>query len=484
MGCFQRPAKENGMKGTILVVDDEKGQREILKTILETEGYDVATATGGLDALQKVQKSRFDLVITDLKMPGMDGAALLGNIRKEKPTTSVVMITAHGSIDSAVETIRKGAFDYLTKPVDRERLIMVAGKAVEKAALLSENVQLREQLEERFRPEGIVGNDSKMREIFRMIKKVSGSSATVLIYGESGTGKELVAKALHYSSPRSVNRFMAINCAAIPENLLETELFGYEKGAFTGAYAATAGLFETAHNGTILLDEIGDMSFALQAKLLRVLQEKEIRRVGGSKSTPVNVRIIAATNKDLSSEIAQGRFREDLFYRLNVITFKLPPLRDRKTDIPELAGYFIQKANKSFDKKTRGLTEETINILTNYLWPGNVRQLESVIERAVLLSETDMIGVENLPMEITARPITLGSIDFELPEDGISFEEFEKDLIVKAMAKSSGVLGKAAILLGMSYRTLQYRLNKFGISKESFTAPKGVSPKPKSLQKE
>ena len=472
------------MKGAILVVDDEKGQREILKTILEAEGYDVAAAAGGLDALQKVQKNRFDLVITDLKMPGMDGAALLENILKERPSTSVVMVTAHGSIDSAVEAIRKGAFDYLTKPIDREKLIIAAKKAIEKAALLSENLHLREQLEERFRPEGMIGNDSKMREIFRMIKKVSGSSATVLIYGESGTGKELVAKSLHYSSPRSVNPFMAINCAAIPENLLETELFGFEKGTFTGAYASTAGLFEAAHNGTIFLDEIGDMSIALQAKLLRVLQEKEIRRVGGSKSTAVNVRIISATNKDLQHEIAQGRFREDLFYRLNVISFKLPPLRERRVDIPELAGYFIQKANISFEKKITGLTEEAINLFTNYSWPGNVRQLESVIERAVLLTETYMIGVENLPMEITAMPITLGNIDFELPEDGISFEEFEKGLIVKAMAKSNGVLGKAAALLGMSYRTLQYRLNKFGIYKESFAAPKGVAPKPKSLQKE
>lgn len=472
------------MKGTILAVDDDKGQREILKAILEAEGYDVGVASGGADALSAVQKNRFDLVISDLKMPGMDGRALLENILRERPSASVVIVTAHGSIDSAVEAIRLGAFDYLTKPIDRERLLVVAKKAVEKSLLLSENLQLREQLEERFRPEGMIGNDSKMREIFRILKKVSNSSATVLIYGESGTGKELVAKALHYSSPRSQQPFMAINCAAIPENLLETELFGYEKGAFTGAYAKNVGLFETADNGTIFLDEIGDMNMALQAKLLRVLQEKEIRRVGGSKTIKVNVRMIAATNKDLQNEINQGRFREDLFYRLNVVSFKLPPLRDRKVDIPELTGYFIKRANKSFEKNVRGVADEAINLLMNYSWPGNVRQLESVIERAVLLSESDTITAENLPMEITTKPITLGKIDFELPDDGISFEEFEHEMLVKAMTKANGVLGRAACLLGMSYRTLQYRLNKFGITKETFTAPKGVNAKPKWVSKE
>lgn len=472
------------MKGTILIVDDEKGQREILKDILEAEGYGAATASGALPALEAVQKGRFDLVITDLKMPGMDGRELLENILSEKPSTSVVIVTAHGSIDSAVEAIRLGAFDYLTKPIDRERLLVVAKKAIEKSALLSENIHLREQLEERYRPEGMVGNDSRMREVFRIIKKVSGSSATVLIYGESGTGKELVAKALHYSSQRSSMPFMAINCAAIPEGLLETELFGYEKGAFTGAYARSAGLFETADNGTIFLDEIGDMFMALQSKLLRVLQEKEIRRVGGAKPIKVNVRIIAATNKDLPSEISQGRFREDLYYRLNVVSFKLPPLRDRKVDIPELTGYFIKKANKAFGKRIKGLTDEAGNLLMNYSWPGNVRQLESVIERAVLLNDSDTIDAKSLPMEITTRPITLGAMDFELPEAGISFEDFEKEMLIKAMIKSSGVLGKAASLLGMSYRTLQYRLNKFGIAKESFSAPKGVNSKPKWLTKE
>ncbi|MBI5469233.1 MAG: sigma-54-dependent Fis family transcriptional regulator [Deltaproteobacteria bacterium] len=472
------------MRGRVLVVDDERGQREILKTILEADGYDVGAASGGLEAVAAMQKTGFDLVVTDLKMPGMNGVELLLNILVESPSTSVVIITAHGTIDSAVEAIRRGAFDYLTKPLDREKLLIVAKKAVEKSRLLNENKQLREQLEERFRPEGIIGNDSRMREIFRMIKKVSGSSATVLIYGESGTGKELIAKALHYASPRSHNPFMAINCAAIPETLLETELFGYEKGAFTGAYAKNTGLFEAADNGTILLDEIADMTMSLQSKLLRVIQEKEIRRVGGNRNIKVNVRIIAATNKDLHTEIKNNRFREDLFYRLNVVSFKLPPLRDRRADIPELTACFIKRSNESFGRNIKGVSDETMNILMNYNWPGNVRQLESVIERAVLLSEGGLIEVDGLPMEITTKPITLGKIDFELPEDGISFEEFEKELIVKAMSKANGVLGRAAAILGMSYRTLQYRLNKFDIAKESFSAPKGLNIKPKSLSEE
>ncbi len=469
------------MKGKILVVDDEKGQREILKAILEAEGYDVGTASGGKEALDAIQKTGFDLIITDLKMPGMDGNELMKHILRERPSMSVVVITAHGTIDSAVDAIRLGVFDYLTKPLDREKLLIVAKKAVEKSQLLCENIQLKEQLEKQFRPEGIIGNDNKMREIFRMIKKVSGSSATVLIYGESGTGKELVARALHYAGPRASKPFMAINCAAIPETLLETELFGYEKGAFTGAYARSTGLFEAADNGTIFLDEIGDMNLMLQAKLLRVIQDRELRRVGGNSSIKVNVRLIAATNKDIEEEIKKGRFREDLFYRLNVIAFKIPPLRDRQSDIPELVTYFINKYNTSFDKRIKGVSDEAMNMLLNYNWPGNVRQLEAVIERTVLLHEGDIIGVESLPMEIMTRPVMLGKIDFELPDDGISFEEFEKEMLIKAMVKSNGILGKAAQLLGMSYRTLQYRLNKFGIIKESYSAPKGASFRPKGL---
>ncbi|MEK6589292.1 MAG: sigma-54 dependent transcriptional regulator, partial [Nitrospinota bacterium] len=409
--------------GTILVVDDEKGQREILKTILESEGYNVGVANNGQDALKAIQKASFDLVLTDLKMPGMDGNELFKKIRIESPITSVVILTAHGTIDSAVEVIRLGAFDYLTKPLERDKLLIIAKKAVEKSRLLSENLLLRQQLEDRFRPDCIIGNDSKMREIYRIIKKVSNSSATVVIYGESGTGKELIAKSLHYNSVRSSKPFMAINCAAIPENLLETELFGYEKGAFTDAYARNIGLFEAADGGTIFLDEVGDMSFPLQAKLLRVLQEKEIRRVGGNKNIKVDVRIISATNKNLDSEIKKGHFREELFYRLNIIAFRLPPLRKRSADIPALVTYFIERYNKSQGKNIKGISDGAMNMLLNYNWPGNVRQLEAVIERAVLLTDGEVIDVDVLPMEIMTKPLTLGKIDFEIPDDGISFEK-------------------------------------------------------------
>ena len=469
------------MLGTVLVVDDEKGQREILKTILESEGYDVGVASTGREALDAVEHGSFDLVVTDLKMPGMDGAELLRLIMRERPALSVVMITAHGSIDSAVEAIRDGAFDYLTKPIDRDKLLIVVRKAVEKSRLVAENIKLRAQLERQFRPDGIIGNDGRLREIFRIIRKVSASSASVLICGESGTGKELIARAIHHISIRNSGPFMAINCAAIPETLLETELFGYEKGAFTGAYARNIGLFETANNGTILLDEIGDMTLALQAKLLRVLQEKEIRRVGGSASIKVNVRIISATNKDLSVEIKNGRFREDLFYRLNVISFKVPALKERREDIPELVGYFIKRHNEIGGAGVTGVTEEAMNILMNYNWPGNIRQLEAVIERAAILSDDTLLDVDALPIEIKTRPVTLGKFDFEIPDEGMSFEEFEKEMIIKAMDKSGGVLGKASLLLGMSYRTLQYRLNKFGLAKESFFARKGALNKPKGL---
>lgn len=467
------------MKGTILVVDDERGQREILKTILESEGYDVGVAAGGREAVAAIQKGSFDLVVTDLKMPGMDGGELLEHILGEKPSTSVVIVTAHGTIDSAVGAIRRGAFDYIAKPFDRERILSVAKKAVDKSRLMNENIHLKEQLEQRFRLDGIIGSDSRMREVFRIVKKISGSSATVLIYGESGTGKELIAKAIHYNGARCGAPFMAINCAAIPETLLETELFGYEKGAFTGAYARSIGLFETADNGTIFLDEIGDMTLGLQAKLLRVIQEREIRRVGGSASVKVNVRILSATNKHLADGIKNGWFREDLFYRLNVISFKLPALRDRKSDIPELVAYFIQRHNDASGNCIKGVTDGAMSLLMGYDWPGNVRQLEAAVERAAVMSDGEHIGAETLPMEIMTRSVELGKIAFDIPDEGLSFEAFERDMLTAAMAKSGGVIGRAAALLGMSYRTLQYRLNKFGLEKESFSTPKSAGNRPK-----
>lgn len=454
-------------EGNILIVDDEKGQREILKTIIQGEGYEVMTASNEREALKAIESGVFDAILTDLKMPGGDGTHLLTNILKEMPNISVVIMTAHGTIDSAVEAMKLGAFDYLTKPLERDELLVVLNKAVEKTKLLNENTRLREQLEDKFKIENIIGKDGKMQEVLKIIKKVSNSNSTVLIFGESGTGKELAAKAIHHNSPRRDKPFMDINCAAIPETLLESELFGYEKGAFTGASTRKIGLFESANGGTLFMDEIGDMGIGLQARLLRAIQEREIRRVGGKDNIKIDVRIISATNKNLESEIKDSRFREDLYYRLNVIAFRIPPLRERMGDLPELVSFFISKYNKSLEKKINGISDNALNLLLNYSWPGNVRQLESIIERAVLLTDGAVIETDTLPPEIFNKPLQIGKIDFDIPNDGISFKELEREVLLKAMRKSNWVIAKAAQLLGMSYRTLQYRLNKFGIKRES-----------------
>lgn len=453
-------------EGNILIVDDEKGQREILKTIIQGEGYEVMTASNEREALKAIGEGVFDAIMTDLKMPGGDGTHLLTSILKERPNTSVVIMTAHGTIDSAVEAMKLGAFDYLTKPLERDELLVVLNKAVEKTKLLNENTRLREQLEEKFKIENIIGRDGTMQDVLKIIKKVSNSNSTVLIFGESGTGKELAARAIHHNSPRRDKPFMDINCAAIPETLLESELFGYEKGAFTGASTRKMGLFESANGGTLFLDEIGDMGIGLQARLLRAIQEREIRRVGGKDNIKIDVRIISATNKNLEGEIKEGRFREDLYYRLNVIAFRIPPLRERMGDLPELVSFFISKYNRSLGKKINGISDNALNLLLNYSWPGNVRQLESVIERAVLLTDVSTIEMDTLPPEISNKPIQIGKIDFDIPNDGISFEELEREVLLKAMRKSNWIIAKAAQLLDMSYRTLQYRLNKFGIKRE------------------
>lgn len=453
-------------RGSVLVVDDEKGQREILKTILQGEGYDVVIASNLREASRVLQEDPFDVVLTDLKMPNGDGIQLLTYTMKERPTTSVVMMTAHGTIPSAVEAMRLGAFDYLTKPLERDELLVVIEKAIAASRLISENITLKEELQNRFRIENIIGSDGKMQEVFRLIKKVSHTNSNVLIYGESGTGKELVAKAIHHHSPRRDGPFIAVNCAAIPEGLMESELFGHERGAFTGAFTRRMGLFGSANGGSLFLDEIGDMNIGLQARLLRTIQEKEVRRVGGEETIKVDVRIISATNRDLEGDVRQGRFREDLFYRLNVIAFRLPPLRERVGDIPELVGHFIERHSKAIGKEIQGVSDEAMALLLNYHWPGNVRQLESVIERAVLLAEGERIEVDGLPPEVRNRPYRIGKVDFDIPDEGISFEELEKEVLEKAMRKANWVAARAAQLLGMSYRTLQYRLNKFNIKRD------------------
>lgn len=453
------------VSGRVLIVDDEKGQRDILEAILAREGYRTVSVPGGREALERLEREEYDLLLTDLKMQGMSGMELLDAVLAQNPQQCLIIMTAHGTVDSAVEAMKKGAFDYLEKPLERENLLMTLRRAFDHIKLLQENTLLHKKLQDTIILPDIIGEHPKIREVYRIVNKIAPTTSTVLIYGESGTGKELVARAIHDLSPRRSNAFLAINCAAIPETLIESELFGHEKGSFTGATAREIGIFEAATGGTVFLDEIAEMNVAMQAKLLRAIQEKEVRRVGGKVNVPVDVRIITATNKDLETEIRKGSFREDLYYRLNVIRISLPPLRERGNDIASLADFFVGKYNASSGLDVKGIAKPALKLLMNYSWPGNVRQLESVIERGVLMAEGELIQPEDLPAEIHAGSSPAGDLRLDLPPQGISMEQLERELIVKAMDRSGWVIAKAAPLLGMSYKTLQYRLEKFGIEK-------------------
>jgi len=445
----------------ILVVDDEELQRDIVKTILDDEGYETYTASSGEEALLTINKYNPDVILTDLRMEGMDGIELLDSVQKDSllTCTTMIIMTAHGTISSAVEAMKKGAFDYLTKPLSKDSMLMTVERAIERSGLLKENLQLKRELYDRFRIEGIIGGSCKMQEAVDIMKKVSHSSATIFIRGESGTGKELAARAIHYNSPRRSRPFTALNCACIPENLFESELFGYEPGAFTGAQSRKIGLFEATNNGTLFLDEIGDLPLMMQSKLLRVLQDKEIRRLGGKDPIKVDVRIITATNKDIEKQLAKGNFREELYYRLRVVTIELPALRDRKSDIPELSQFFLNKYSREFGKRIKGIDPTAINALSEYNWPGNIRQLESVIERAVIMCDSETITLRDIKSELRYAE-SVCSFDFDIPEGGINFEELEKDLLKKSMMRANGVMAKAAKLLGMSYKTFWYRWEK------------------------
>ena len=440
---------------SILVVDDEKNQREILETILSGEGYDVTTASSGEAAMKFVESRRFDLVLTDLKMTGMSGLDLLKELTNYDKSIIVILLTAHGSVDSAVDALRLGAFDYLQKPYDSEKLLDTVSRALNKLSALDTE---------------IVSVSPEMDKVKKLILKIAKSNSTVLIRGESGTGKELIARSIHKNSLRTNEVFQAVNCAAINENLLESELFGHEKGSFTGAVGEKKGLFEVANDGTLFLDEIGELDIALQAKLLRALQEKEIRRVGGIKDIEVDVRVIAATNRDLLKMAEEKRFREDLYYRLNVLSIEIPPLRERRSDIPVLMDYFLKKHTRGTDR-TITLENEAKKLLLDYHYPGNVRQLESAIERAILLSENDTITLDDLPPEMTqtraiGASVGGGDSQFKLPPEGVNFEDVERSLIMQAMDRTDNNITKSAKLLGLTFRTLQYRLEKFGIKKE------------------
>ncbi len=435
---------------SILVVDDEKNQREILETILSGEGYDVTTASSGEAAMKFVADRHFDLVLTDLKMTGMSGLDLLKELTDFDKSIIVILLTAHGSVDSAVDAMRLGAFEYLQKPYDSEKLLDTVSRALNKLTTLDAE---------------IISVSPEMDKVKKLILKIAKSSSTVLIRGESGTGKELIARSIHTNSLRSSEAFQAVNCAAINENLLESELFGHEKGSFTGAVADKKGLFEIAHNGTLFLDEIGELDISLQAKILRALQEKQIRRVGGIRDLDVDVRVVAATNRDLTHMVEEKRFREDLYYRLNVLSIELPALRERRSDIPVLIEYFVKKHIRNTDRKIT-ISTDARRLLEDYSYPGNVRQLESALERAILLSENDTVTLEDLPPEMIQMTAAASGDLFKLPPEGVNFEEVERSLIMQAMDRTDNNITKSAKLLGLTFRTLQYRLEKFGFKKD------------------
>ncbi len=443
--------------GRILVVDDEVNARTALAELLRDEGYDVETAADAFKALGKYESFTPHVVVTDLKMPGMDGIELIKKIRAGEDRAAVVVMTAFGAVSSAVDAMRAGAADYLTKPLNFDELLVVLDKVLETQQLRRETRQLRARVRDRVAPGNIVGVAPPMQRVFEIVDQVAPSRATVLITGESGTGKELVANALHQRSPRASGPFIKLHCAALAESLLESELFGHERGSFTGAMARKDGRFQLADGGTLFLDEIGEISPAIQVKLLRFLQEHEFERVGGTQTIRVDVRVIAATNRNLVEEVAKGRFREDLYYRLNVVGLEMPPLRDRRSDIPMLAKFFLDRYTKENGKTIDSFAPETLQLLQAYDWPGNVRELENAIERAVVLTTGSILEVGQLPPHIRPKMTTTG-----LPIiPGSTLADLERYAILETLKATGGSTSRAAELLGISTRTIQYRLHEY-----------------------
>ena len=445
----------------ILVIDDDQSLCRIISYFLSEEGYEVKICHEGNSGIEIFKKFEPDLLICDIKLPGQDGFSILEIVLKEKPDCPVIMITAHGTVEDAVKAMKTGAYDYILKPFNKDDLKITVDKAIKMSDLVSENKYLRKELEEKYAFHNIVGKSPEMLKIFRMISQISPTDSNILILGESGTGKELVARAIHYNSPRKNHPFIAINASAIPENLIESELFGHKKGAFTGAVSDKKGKFQIAHEGTIFLDEIGDMKHELQVKLLRVIQEKEIDIVGGITPVKIDVRLIAATNKDLEEEVKEGKFRNDLFYRLNVIALELPPLRIRKSDIPFLVQFLIKKYSPN--GRVTGVTKEVMDIFDRYRWPGNVRELENIIERGIVLSEGNLIGVDCLHKRLIDSIEKTTKIHIDWPEEGISLEEIEKDLIRQALLKANNKQTKAAKLLSITRSSLIYIMEKYSL---------------------
>jgi len=458
---------------SILIADDEIQNREYLSEILSDEGYTVASASNGREAIAKLSQDPFQVVLTDLQMPELDGLGVIQYLVENKLNCIGIIYTGYGSVKTAVDAMRLGAFDYITKPFKADEIKVVVKKALDHLALQEENTYLKQQLKAKYKFENIVGTSEKMQKVFRLIDKVAGTDSTVLIFGESGTGKELVARALHYNSLRAANPFVPVNCGAIPEELLESELFGHEKGAFTGAFRTRIGRFELAGGGSIFLDEISEMSPNLQVKLLRVIQEREFERVGGVKSIRADVRIIAATNRVLEEEVSEGRFREDLYYRLNVIPLHLPPLRERVEDIPLLIKHFLGKYPKNKSSKGMEFSKKALSSLMQYRWPGNVRELENLVERMVVLCDSPMIDAGDLPDRVMAGAAAGSHLvpQIDLPETGIDLStavnDFEKNIIILALNKSNWVKNRAAKLLHVNRTTLVEKIKKQKLQKPS-----------------
>ncbi|NIM18148.1 MAG: response regulator [Candidatus Aminicenantes bacterium] len=461
---FQEPVK-------ILVVDDDASIRNMLSIVLKNSGYDAAAADSSESALKRLKTEMFHLIISDIKMPGISGIELLKKIKVINPEIPVIMITAFASTNDAVEAMKLGAEDYITKPFNLDELKLIIEKSLYKKDIENENIKLKSQLSDKEKFENIVGKSHQMLKIFELIDTISQTDSTVLITGESGTGKELIARAIHNKSPRRNKEFISINCGALPENLLESELFGHIKGSFTDAYKDKEGLFEQADEGTLFLDEIAEMSQKMQVKLLRAIQEKKIRRVGSNKEIEVDVRIISATNKDLTEEMKKGEFRSDLFYRLNVISIFIPPLRERKADIPLLLNYFLKYYNKRFNRNIKGFEKEILDLFMNYPWSGNIRELENFVERAVALEKSEYIGLNSLPTEliynISEKSAAETDISSMLLEGDFDFSQYIDDIsqkiILKALELNNANIKKTAAMLKLNYRSLRYLLDKYNL---------------------
>ena len=454
------------MSSRILIVEDEDRLRRVIELQLRSAGYEIEMAATAELAMAAAERA--DMILTDLRLPGMDGLAFIAQLRLRQITAPVVVMTAFSSVETAVEAMKAGAQDFLPKPFSMDHLITVVAKALEVRSLRTENRQLREQLGAKYDVSSIVGSSEGMREVLGMVQRVAPTRATVLLVGESGVGKDLIARAIHYQSPRRDKPFVKINCTAIPESLMESELFGYEKGAFTGAVAAKPGKFEQADTGTVFLDEIGDVPMAVQVKLLRILQERELERLGSNRTKQIDVRIIAATNVDLKVALEQGTFREDLFYRLNVMPIRIPPLRERAEDIPVLAGRFLRKAAETHELPVDAMSAEAIARLVAFPWPGNVRQLENVIERSVLLSAGGRLEAADIKLDVlagrastSAAPVGGGPVTF-VP-DGMTLDEFEQSILREALRRAAGNKSQAARMLGLTRNALRYRLTQMGI---------------------